>query len=162
MPRKAEKNGRHGYRPDHQQAAESVDEVFGRIDPQRMAEEMRGPITAIVPSLIHETMEEIRTAHLGKPAAAGTRTGGAQGDEEVPNVIGGIIEEIPPASGRGAGFAPDGDRRLQARSRPTGPHFPDGRQTREFRFIELSGLIFGIRSACCRCSSGSSSSRGGS
>ena len=110
--------------------------------PQRMAEEMRGPITAIVPSLIHETMEEY-AAHLGKPAAAGTRTGGAQGD-------GGSAERDrrhrrgnPPASGRGAGLAPDGDRCLQARSRPVDPHFPDGRQTR-IPFIELSGLIFGI------------------
>ena len=93
----------------------SVDEMFSRIDPQKMAEAMRGPMLAITPSLIHETMEEY-APRSGKACRRWcARAHCATGVNDLPQVIADIIDEMRIHPAEVLGFATDGHRRLQAR-----------------------------------------------
>ncbi len=121
----------------------SVDEIFSRIDPKRMAEEMRAPIISIVPSLIHETMEEYAPRIWESLPGMVRERVVRKAMDDIPQVIADIIHEIRihPAEVL--------DLRqmvIDACKRDPGLLIRIFQTVgkNEFRFIELSGLIFGI------------------
>ena len=121
----------------------SVDEIFSRIDPKRMAEEMRAPIISIVPSLIHETMEEYAPRIWESLPGMVRERVVRKAMDDIPQVIADIIHEIRihPADVL--------DLRqmvIDACKRDPGLLIRIFQTVgkNEFRFIELSGLIFGI------------------
>ena len=121
----------------------SVDEIFSRIDPKRMAEEMRAPILSIVPSLIHETMEEYAPKTWESLPLMVRERVIRKAMDDIPKVIADIINEIRihPAEVL--------DLRqmvIDACKRDPGLLIRIFQTVgkNEFRFIELSGLIFGI------------------
>lgn len=121
----------------------SVDEIFSRIDPKRMAEAMRAPITALVPSLIHETMEQYAPRTWESLPLMVRQHVVRKAMEEIPNVVADIIADIRVRPAEVLDLrqmvidACKRDPSLLIRIFQT-----VGK--REFRFIELSGLIFGI------------------
>lgn len=121
----------------------SVEEVFSRIDPKRMAEAMREPIMAIAPSLIEETMEEYKPKIWESLPLAVRERVVRKAMEEIPKVIANIINEIrihPAEVLDLRQMVIDACRRdvsLLVRIFQT-----VGK--REFSFIEKSGFIFGI------------------
>ena len=121
----------------------SVDEIFSRIDPKRMAEEMRAPIISIVPSLIHEAMEEYAPRIWESLPGMVRERVVRKAMDDIPQVIADIIHEIRihPAEVL--------DLRqmvIDACKRDPGLLIRIFQTVgkNEFRFIELSGLIFGI------------------
>ncbi|MEN9456219.1 MAG: DUF445 family protein [Neisseriaceae bacterium] len=121
----------------------SIDEIFGRIDPQKMAEAMRAPMLAIAPSLIHETMEEYAPKIWESLPAMVRHRIVQRAMDDLPQVIADIIDEmrVRPAEVLDLRqMVIDACKRdpalLNRIFQTVGKN--------EFRFIEISGIIFGL------------------